>query len=145
MTKFIKFFIYSLIILITIWFFLAIFLSKVGLETTRFNHLINQQVKKYNDSLNLDIKKVKIYLNISSLTNPKIEVKSKNPTLTLGKNKIKLNSIKTEINIFASLVFLIIFFGIYPEPLFNTIDISVNNLIDNYQTDLNFHLVQVNN
>jgi len=99
MTKFIKFFIYSLIILIIIWFFLATFLSQVGLETTRFNHLINQQVKKYNDSLNLDIKKVKIYLNISSLTNPKIEVKSKNPTLTLGKNKIKLDSIKTEINI----------------------------------------------
>ena len=52
---------------------------------------------------------------------------------------------KTEIYIFASLVFLIIFFGIYPEPLFNTIDISVSNLIDNYQIDLNFHLVQTNN
>jgi len=52
---------------------------------------------------------------------------------------------KTEIYVFASLVFLILFFGIYPEPLFNTIDISVNNLIDNYQTDLNFHLAQANN
>jgi len=52
---------------------------------------------------------------------------------------------KTEIYVFASLVFLTLFFGIYPEPLFNTIDISVINLIDNYQTDLNFHLAQVNN
>ena len=52
---------------------------------------------------------------------------------------------KTEIYIFASLVFLILFFGIYPEPLFNTIDISVSNLIDNYQTDLNFYLAQTNN
>jgi len=52
---------------------------------------------------------------------------------------------RIEIYIFASLVFLTIFFGIYPEPLFNTIDISVSNLIDNYQTDLNFHLAQVNN
>ena len=52
---------------------------------------------------------------------------------------------KTEIYVFASLVFLTLFFGIYPEPLFNTIDISVNNLIDNYQTDLNFHLAQSNN
>ena len=52
---------------------------------------------------------------------------------------------KTEIYVFASLVFLTLFFGIYPEPLFNTIDISVNNLIDNYQTDLNFHLAQANN
>ena len=40
---------------------------------------------------------------------------------------------------------LTIFFGIYPEPLFNTIDISVSNLIDNYQTDLNFYLMQKNN
>ena len=52
---------------------------------------------------------------------------------------------RTEIYIFASLVFLTIFFGIYPEPLFNTIDISVSNLIDNYQTDLNFYLTQTNN
>jgi len=52
---------------------------------------------------------------------------------------------KTEIYIFASLVFLTLFFGIYPEPLFNTIDISVSYLIDNYQTDLNFYLVQTNN
>ena len=52
---------------------------------------------------------------------------------------------KTEIYVFASLVFLTLFFGVYPEPLFNTIDISVNNLIDNYQTDLNFHLAQASN
>jgi len=52
---------------------------------------------------------------------------------------------KTEIYIFASLVFLIIFFGIYPEPLFNTIDISMSNLIVDYQTDLNFYLIQTNN
>ena len=52
---------------------------------------------------------------------------------------------KTEIYVFASLVFLTLFFGIYPEPLFNTIDISVSNMIDNYQTDLNFHLARTIN
>ncbi len=52
---------------------------------------------------------------------------------------------KTELYIFASLVFLILFFGFYPEPLLNTIDVSINNLIENYKTDLNFHLVQINN
>ena len=51
----------------------------------------------------------------------------------------------TEIYIFASLVFLILFFGIYPEPLFNTIDISVNNLIDKYQAEINFNLAQSKN
>jgi NADH-quinone oxidoreductase subunit M len=52
---------------------------------------------------------------------------------------------KTEVYIFASLVFLTIFFGIYPEPLFNTIDTSVSNLIDKYQIDLDFYLTQINN
>jgi len=49
---------------------------------------------------------------------------------------------KTEIYIFSSLVFLIIFFGVYPEPLFETVNISINNLIENYQADINYHLAQ---
>ena len=52
---------------------------------------------------------------------------------------------KTEIYIFASIAFLTLFFGIYPEPLLNTVDISINNLIDKYQIDINFHLAQTNN
>jgi len=40
---------------------------------------------------------------------------------------------------------LTLFFGIYPEPLLNTVDISINNLIDKYQIDINFHLAQTNN
>ena len=99
MAKFIKFLLYSIVILFVIWVFLAIFLSQIGLETQRFNPIIINQVKKYNDNLNIDIKTVKIYLNISSLTNPKIKVKFKYPTLILGKNKIELESIRTEINI----------------------------------------------
>jgi len=46
----------------------------------------------------------------------------------------------TEIYIFASLVFLTLFFGIYPEPILNTVDTSINNLIGNYQSDINFYL-----
>ena len=30
----------------------------------------------------------------------------------------------------------------YPEPLLNTVDISINNLIENYQMNLNFYLAQ---
>jgi len=52
---------------------------------------------------------------------------------------------KVETYIFSSLIFLTLFFGIYPEPLFNTVDISINNLIDKYQTDINYHLAQKNN
>ena len=59
--------------------------------------------------------------------------------------KIMTDLNKTEICIFSSLAFLILFFGVYPEPLFNTIDISVNNLIANYQIDINFHLAETTN
>ena len=52
---------------------------------------------------------------------------------------------KTELYIFTSLAMLTIFFGFYPEPLFNTVDISIDNLIKNYQMNLNFHLVQKGN
>ena len=49
-----------------------------------------------------------------------------------------LNNIETYI--FISLAFLTLFFGVYPAPLLETIDVSINNLIENYQVDLNFHL-----
>tara|TARA_B100000686_G_C16769060_1_gene963810 strand:- start:751 stop:2253 length:1503 start_codon:yes stop_codon:yes gene_type:complete len=65
--------------------------------------------------------------------------------ITNSKLKEMLDLNKTEIYIFTSLVFLTLFFGIYPEPLLNTVDISINNLIDKYQTDLNFYLTQKNN
>jgi len=51
---------------------------------------------------------------------------------------------KTEIYIFSSLVLVILFFGIYPEPLLNTINISINNLIDNYNANINFYLSRTN-
>ncbi len=47
---------------------------------------------------------------------------------------------KTEIYIFLSLGFLTLFFGFYPEPLLNTIDVSVNSLIERYETKINFYL-----
>ena len=47
---------------------------------------------------------------------------------------------KAETYIFTPLIFLILYFGFYPEPFFSTIDISVNELIKNYQIDLKYHL-----
>jgi len=38
------------------------------------------------------------------------------------------------------LIFLILVFGVYPEPLLNTVNISVDNLINNYEMNLKFHL-----
>ena len=52
---------------------------------------------------------------------------------------------KIELYIFASLVFLIIFFGVYPEPLFETINVSVDNLVNKYQADINFSSAKIGN
>ena len=52
---------------------------------------------------------------------------------------------KTELFMFIPLAFLIILFGIYPEPLIKTISVSVNNLIENYQLDIANHLTLINN
>ncbi len=49
---------------------------------------------------------------------------------------------KTELYIFISLVFVILLFGFYPEPLLKTVDVSINNLIQNYEIDLNLYLEQ---
>tara|TARA_B100001123_G_C15270471_1_gene1010123 strand:- start:259 stop:1761 length:1503 start_codon:yes stop_codon:yes gene_type:complete len=59
------------------------------------------------------------------------------------KNMKDLN--KTELYIFISLTFLTLFIGFYPEPLLNTVDVSINNLIENYQTNLNFHVAETKN
>ena len=40
------------------------------------------------------------------------------------------------------LAFLTVFFGFYPEPLFNTIEISISNLIDNYNQNLNYYILK---
>ena len=56
------------------------------------------------------------------------------------KKMIDLN--KSEIFILSSLVFAIIFFGFYPEPLLSTIEISIENLIEVYNDNLNSNLVK---
>ena len=43
---------------------------------------------------------------------------------------------RSEYFILISLAIPIIFFGFYPEPLFNTIEVSVNNLISMYNLNL---------
>ena len=57
----------------------------------------------------------------------------------LEKNELKemkdLN--KSELVILFSLGILVILFGFYPEPLLNTINVSVDNLINNYNLEIN--------
>ena len=50
---------------------------------------------------------------------------------------------KIEFYILLLLALLVLFFGFYPQPLLNTIDVSINHLIINYQNDLNFYLMEI--
>ena len=47
---------------------------------------------------------------------------------------------KFEILILFSLVIPIIFFGFYPEPLINSIEVSVENLLNIYNTNIQTNL-----
>ncbi len=49
---------------------------------------------------------------------------------------------RAEIFILTVLVLPIIFFGFYPEPLLNTTEISIENLIEMYKTNINSNLVE---
>jgi NADH-quinone oxidoreductase subunit M len=47
-----------------------------------------------------------------------------------------------ETTMLSILAFFVILFGFYPAPLMDTMSVSVNNLISNYQTDLILNMVQ---
>jgi len=50
---------------------------------------------------------------------------------------------KFEIVILTSLVLPIIFFGFYPEPLLNSVEVSVNNLLEMYNLNINSNLAYI--
>ena len=99
MPRYIKIILYFFIILFVVLSFSIFYLSQIGLETKKFNILISEQVKKYNEDLNLEIEKVKIYITLDDLTNPKLKISTKEPTLILDNNKIGLKSISGKIDI----------------------------------------------
>ena len=49
---------------------------------------------------------------------------------------------KTELFILSSLAFPIIFFGFYPEPLLNTTEVSIKDLIEIYNNNINLNLIE---
>ena len=59
------------------------------------------------------------------------------------KEMVDLN--KSELFILIFLAIPTLYFGFYPDPLLNTISVSVDNLIENYQNNLSFHLAKITN
>ena len=61
----------------------------------------------------------------------------------INKNLLKMPDLnKSEIFILWSLVIPTVFFGFYPEPLINTVEVSVNNLIEMYNYNLTASAVE---
>ena len=51
---------------------------------------------------------------------------------------------KSEFIVLTFLVMPILFFGFYPEPIFNTIEVSVKNLVELYELNIKINLVKLN-
>ena len=56
------------------------------------------------------------------------------------KNLKDINILET--TMLVSLAFFVIFFGFYPAPLMDTMSVSIDNLISNYQADLILNMAQ---
>ena len=62
----------------------------------------------------------------------------------INKDLLQISDLNnSEIFILLCLAVPVLFFGFYPEPLINTIEISVKNLIDVYNFNLNMYMPEV--
>jgi len=75
---------------------ILIFLSVKGIETTRLNNQISQQIKNINKDLKIELNKVNIILDPFAL---KIKAKTIGPQIENNKKIIKLESIETNVSI----------------------------------------------
>ncbi len=67
-----------------------IFLSTIGYETDRFNHLLEKQIDIYNQNISAKLNTIKIKTNLKNLN---FFITTKNPEIILNKNKININKI----------------------------------------------------
>ena len=77
--------IFKIIITLSIIIILCIFyLSYFGINTSKFNSLIIDQIKNQNSKLDIDLKKIKLHLDLKNIS---IKIKTQNPTLIINKSK----------------------------------------------------------
>jgi len=75
-------------------FLIIFYLSLVGVKTERFNERITSKISKINQKINLELKDVKFLLDPYNL---KINIVTKNPTVSLDNSKLEIKEIKTNI------------------------------------------------
>ena len=90
--KILKYITFILIILSII----TIYLAYIGIETKKFNHLIQDEISKNNKDINIKLKNIKILLNLKNFS---VNLKTKDPILVLNEKDLKLDYIKTNVSI----------------------------------------------
>ena len=89
-TKYIIFFLLLIIIPI-------LYLNYIGINTLKFNSIIEQKFKEYNPRVDINLKKVNILLVIKDLS---IRLKTKDPILIVDQtNHVELEEVSTNISI----------------------------------------------
>ena len=83
----------SLIVFISLIIF---YLSFFGITTVKLNNKIINKISGINKKVNLELKSVKFLLDPFNFT---VKVETKNPYIKVSKNKLKLESIKTNISL----------------------------------------------
>ncbi len=81
-----------LLIIIFLIISFCVYLSIYGINTDKFNGIINEKISQRDSDFDIKLNKIKIFLDIGSF---KLEAKTKNPTIFYKKNKIELQSIST--------------------------------------------------
>ena len=87
----------SLFFLIFLFVFIVfVFLSTIGVETVQFNKVVKQQIENKFGGISIDIEKIFIKFDIQEF---KVFLSTKNPSINLGNNKIKLKKINLYSNL----------------------------------------------
>ena len=88
---------FKIISLVVIFLLIIIFyLSYFGVETSRFNSIIKDQIKAQNKEIDIKLTTVKLHLDLKNLS---IKIKTQNPELATGNKKIKIEEISSIISI----------------------------------------------
>ena len=90
--------IFKILIAILIIVTLAVsYLHYFGLETSKFNNIIKEQIQNQNKRLDLNLKKVKLHLDLKDLS---LKIKTINPTLVIDNSvNLELDEVSSNISI----------------------------------------------
>ena len=86
----------NLVIIFFLVTLIICYLSFVGVKTKKFNERIVNNISKINKRINLDLRDVKFLLDPYNF---KVNVTTKDPTVLLGNNKLKIETVKTSISL----------------------------------------------